>query len=274
MRVLPTIYYFFDQLINRRNLRLSFETWQLYKLAFVPRHKPGTVQIEGDNVRFVDGASCFAAWNSIFQDKIYDFKPSSSQPLILDVGANIGLASKYFSKRMPQAKILAFEPDPDVYQCLNANCDSLPNVELFNLAIAPQHGFADFTSLPDDSSSLSSNHCRGKTISVRCETLSSILDDIDGEVDLLKIDIEGSEYDVIEEASRHLSKVRAIFIECHSFVGQKQRLGELLTLLTESGFRYHIESEYDAKSPLLGFPIYCEMDARANVFCLRIGADS
>ena len=62
---------------------------------------------------------------------------------------------------------------------------------------------------------------------------------IDGEVDFLKMDIEGAETGVLC-GSQKLDKVKQLFIEYHSFVDDKQKLSDLLSCLIKNGFRYFI----------------------------------
>ena len=49
------------------------------------------------------------------------FCSTQPTPRILDCGANVGLASLYFKRLYPQARITAYEADPDIYQCLRNN---------------------------------------------------------------------------------------------------------------------------------------------------------
>ena len=65
---------------------------------------------------------------------------------------------------------------------------------------------------------------------------------INQEVDFLKIDIEGSEVEVITEIEDKLHYVNNIFIEYHSFVNKSQELDKILTILSRNNFRYYIYS--------------------------------
>jgi hypothetical protein len=63
--------------------------------------------------------------------------------------------------------------------------------------------------------------------------LSSVLGE---EVDLLKIDIEGSELEVLEEARDHLGWVKRIFVEVHRVAGVRGPAGSVIKLLEDAGF--------------------------------------
>ena len=73
---------------------------------------------------------------------------------------------------------------------------------------------------------------------VRIERLSSHLHEA---VDLLKIDIEGSELAVISEIRSRLHLVRRIFVEWHSTTKESTSLGRGIGLLESEGFRVFLQ---------------------------------
>src|SRR5438105_2732424 len=86
-----------------------------------PRHTPRRVRVHGWELDVVDVASFLAAYGSIFVNHCYAFRSGTQSPLILDCGANIGLSTLYFKRAFPNARIIAFEPDPRVYEALVHN---------------------------------------------------------------------------------------------------------------------------------------------------------
>ena len=72
------------------------------------------------------------------------------------------------------------------------------------------------------------------------------MDQIDGPVDLLKMDIEGSEYDVIADLcqSGRIAQVRTLICEVHGSPATQRQVGELWRQLTEAGFRLSL---FDAR---------------------------
>ena len=89
-------------------------------------------------------------------------------------------------------------------------------------------------------------------------------------VDFLKMDIEGSEVDVLIDCADRLSNVRALFVEYHSFDGQPQRLEELLRVLTAAGFRYYVHRG-DTFSPhlLVEKHLVIGLDMLVNIYGCR-----
>jgi hypothetical protein len=53
--------------------------------------------------------------------------------------------------------------------------------------------------------------------------------------------IEGQELPVLEETREGLANVEQMTVEYHGWPHRPQRLGALLTLLDEAGFRYHVD---------------------------------
>jgi FkbM family methyltransferase len=122
---------------------------------------------------------------------------------ILDIGGNIGqfaITTKYF---LPNARIDIFEPNPEVYSILEKNTKEIKGLNIFNLAISKGDNI-EFYFEPNRSATgsflfenASDNQSRLKKILVKCTS------DIQKETgrshyDLVKIDVEGFEYDVIK----------------------------------------------------------------------------
>ncbi len=95
------------------------------------------------------------------------------------------------------------------------------------------------------------------------------LDDlIDGPVEFLKIDIEGSESAALAACTK-LSMVQNLFVEYHSSKGIPQSLGNMLNRLRESGFRYYIRDQFCSRQPLTREESHLGMDLQLNVFAKR-----
>jgi FkbM family methyltransferase len=165
----------------------------------------------------------------------------------LDVGANIGyyalLEGKYASK------VYAIEPVPENFALLNRNIalNGLKNVELFNYACSDHNGFLDIY-LSDKCnlcSALRTDKNFGK-VSCKSVTIDSFVDD--EEIDyrdtsiLLRMDIEGYEYKVLEGALNLLSKSTSmiLFLEMHFDLMRAQGWNpeEPVRLIKQSGFRF------------------------------------
>lgn len=152
----------------------------------------------------------------------YCILDTKDKPIIIDIGANIGSFSIYshrISKRLGPM-IYAFEPHPDNANLTEANFrrNGLVNYNIVQKAVAGVDGVASFDiSGAFDSFKLNTNST--DTIQVKTIKLSTFCSSNNIEkIHLLKMDIEGGEYDVIENDLNFIKeKVEVMFIEYHNF---------------------------------------------------------
>ncbi|WP_170756482.1 FkbM family methyltransferase [Ruegeria lacuscaerulensis] len=86
--------------------------------------------------------------------------------------------------------------------------------------------------------------------------LRRLRDWIDGPIDLLKLDIEGAEYDVFEDIEDKFHLVRRIVCEVHVDATNQALFGQLVTRLAEHGFVSEISRAwYFSLSEYLGHPL-------------------
>ena len=211
-----------------------------------------------------DGHAFYYSHREIFLDEIYQFHSTRQNPTIIDCGSNYGTSILYFKNLYPKAKIIGIEADSNIFDILNRNIHqhNFNDVTLINKAISNQIGPIHFFSEGADGGRIHTN-LESKNI-YEVETIP--LDDlIENNVDFLKMDIEGSETDVICHSNK-LKQVNEIFIEYHSFVDGDQRLGDLLSCLTENGFRYYIQTQFCSKKPFMKVESQLGMDLQLNIF--------
>ena len=149
----------------------------------------------------------------------FDFSPR----LIVDAGANIGMATLYFASKFPNAKIVAVEPEQSNFEILYKNCAHLPNVTLIQAALWPleepvwiENPADDKWSFAVSRSAVSAAH----GLSVPAVTVSTLLQKSGCEqIDWLKLDIEGAESELFStNVEPWIKKVKIITIELHDFV--------------------------------------------------------
>lgn len=139
---------------------------------------------------------------------------------IVDAGANVGYSSAYLLSRFPEARVVAIEPDP-------ANCEILKeNLRRFgNRAIVRQAAlWSEPTTLDFSESTTGEGDEWGREVNaangagtIEALDMPSIFETYGlGEIDLLKIDIEGAEKTVFSAPDLSwLDRVRNIVIELH-----------------------------------------------------------
>lgn len=224
---------------NKREKWIHKEKERIKK---IPRYITGETNLPGFPFRFIDSASFLFMYHEIFEKEIYWFKADSKQPYIIDCGTNIGLSIAYFKKLYPESMILGFEPDTESHNtlCENITLAGWKGIEVMNIAL-----WSDETRLyfrPDgaDGGKIVDDNSGQSTILVSAVRLKNFLEG--KSVDLLKIDIEGAEFPVLNDCREELRQVKRIFIEYHSLSGELQNLDNLLAILKDAGFRYYLSN--------------------------------
>ena len=159
----------------------------------------------------------------VFIDREYRL-PSEINPrfninprLIIDAGANIGMASLYFSREFPNAKIYAIEPDEENFKLLRKNCEGIPNIKPMLGALWPSHTNLQIVDPSVDNWLFTVRAASEVQGSVNAITVPDILAESGMErIDLLKLDIEGAEFELFSESCEGwLPKINVIVIELH-----------------------------------------------------------
>lgn len=196
----------------------------------------------------------------IWIDEIYKYPGYciKSGDVIIDIGANIGAFSTYAATRNSDVKVYAYEPFPQNVDWLRFNLKNsdLNNVEVFQQAVASVPGMRR---LRVDRSSwichslIESKKEQEEELNVQCLTLNEIMTENKlKKCDLLKLDCEGSEYEILEGASLNtLSKIKRIVCEYHNLTSH-QKTGEDLVRFLQSRFFYvDVFYSFDDRSGIL-----------------------
>lgn len=167
----------------------------------------------------------------------------------------------------PDANIIAYEPDPQMFALLEKNVGHLEGVELRDAAAWIEETTLTFFSEGSLAGSTEIDlRNAGKSVTVRAERLRDEISK--APVDFLKIDIEGAENSVMFDIEDVLDNVDHLFFEYHSKPGEPQKLGRLLDLVQSQGFRYAINGTHCAKHPYVETP-GPGFDLQLNVLCYR-----
>ena len=208
-----------------------------------PRFTPGTIQLMNYRVDYRDLLTLCPQWDDLFVKETLKFCSTQPAPRILDCGANVGLASLYFKRLYPRARITAYEADPDIYQCLrnNLRCNGASDVEAIQAAVWTTAGTVDFLCEGADSGAIATlaGAAAGVTRQVPCVKLRDVL--AEEHVDLLKIDIEGAEGQVLTDCEDVLANVRALLLDLHEFDATRRETPAILRLLEQAGFTYSLD---------------------------------
>jgi len=213
--------------------------------------KKEEADIVGNKIRFNYFNTIHSLFTEIFIDQCYWFTTDKHDPVIIDCGSNFGQSVIYFKMLYPEAKITCFEPDDQTFSILKHNIESngIQGVEMHKKAIASYDGVIDFYNIDDNQGSLVMSIIKervpsGKKNIVEATRLSNY---IDGPINFLKMDIEGSEISVLKELKKSgkLQYVRQMVIEYHHHIVEHEDIGStILTLIEDAGFGYQIKADF------------------------------
>jgi FkbM family methyltransferase len=226
---------------------------------------PNTSRLFNFDVSYFSEEAYLILLGEIFIERHYHVALTNPAPRIVDGGANIGMSVLLWKHLYPNASVLAFEPDPDTFSMLKRNVEQngLKDVELVNAALSDKEGELTFFYNAGTPGNLGMTTAEGSTLrdvrKVKAELLSTRMD---GPVDLLKLDVEGSEHDVLADlaGTGKLALVDQIVMEYHHHMKpDEDRLGAFLSVLEERGFGYQIAARPDVpftKSDFSAFLLY------------------
>ncbi|HXK38571.1 MAG TPA: FkbM family methyltransferase, partial [Candidatus Paceibacterota bacterium] len=110
------------------------------------------LQLQGKSFSiWMQDRTSLAAFEEIFIRGEYSVPDIPQSRIIMDVGANIGVASVYFCVRYPGVRLYSIEPDPDVCTVLRKNLAAYPNASVHQCALSDIDGAIDFHIHPTSS---------------------------------------------------------------------------------------------------------------------------
>lgn len=233
--------------------------------------REGKIKLFGQEFYYHYGLAFYHTYMEIFYNNIYEFKANSSNPTIIDCGANMGLSVLYFSKKYPNAEIIAFEPDEGVLPFLEKNIQSqkMNTVKLYKKAVWTEETELKFYTDNGLGGRIEKEYENQTPKIIKSVRLRDFLD-TQNPIDILKIDIEGAEYAVLQDCESMLSNVNHIFIEYHSICDEEQHLEDILNIVKRQGFRYHLKESFSRSKPFVDNSLVCErFDMAINIFAYK-----
>ena len=159
----------------------------------------------------------------LFDEYDFDFPSFINQPkVIVDAGANIGLSAIFFANKFPNAKIIALEPEPKNIEQFKLNTQNYPNIKLVEAALWKTSGWIEIVDKGLGEAGFMVKEVPEKSSkSIKSISLDKLIQEFDIQViDFLKIDIEGSEKEVFENANLWLKNVKSFSVELHDHMKQ------------------------------------------------------
>lgn len=183
---------------------------------------------------------------NLLQSKL---KKGSYPSVIFDLGANIGNYTIALSRAFPKSKIYSFEPVHETFEILKKNVEEIDNVTIFNFGFFNENKKNVPIGVPDIPDNIQQTfgrmtiHYDGDPIdTIELRKFSEWCIENDIYPNVMKIDIEGCEYQVLLDAieNKILDKVDAIYIEINPSFNDSPKIAPLLE---EFGYKHHVDSK-------------------------------
>jgi FkbM family methyltransferase len=169
------------------------------------------------------GMSDFQVFMDLFEQKHYDVVkklPVRANPIIFDLGGNIGLATRRMSILLPNAKFLAVEPDPNNREMFKKNNLAMIDsgrVTLIGGFVAAEDGVATIDRGDGFAAGFRMRAAGAEDQEIiPCVSMGTLMQKAGADkVDIAKIDIEGAEQKLFATCAPWIQRIQSIIVECH-----------------------------------------------------------
>jgi len=181
-------------------------------------------------------------FDEVFLQGTYQTALPGPEPFILDCGANLGLATLFFHFQYPKARITAFEPSPAIQSHIKSNLAGLERVSLVSAACGREAGHVNFHVVGGHSTGSSATIKWPDATATVSVPVVRVSDYVTEKVALLKLDVEGAEWDVMQDlkATGRLALVERFIVEYHHHLKSDWKLSQFLMFFEDAGFQYNI----------------------------------
>jgi FkbM family methyltransferase len=173
----------------------------------------------------------------------------SPNPVIVDIGAGIGIRSCYWAAKTDAIRVIAFEPIERNCEAIrrNVKINRLQRKVILNcLAIGEDDGQLDIADFDGNDPTKTQLRSSGSGGQIEAKRLDSVDMDV-GRIDLISVNVNGFEEQVLAGARKTLAKVRPTYILIWS-LGDEQTAADVDQLLTDSD--YDRAKEFDGGAVL------------------------
>jgi FkbM family methyltransferase len=208
--------------------------------------RKGTADLDVMEQIFVHREYDFAGWSShheMVQHAYVETINAGRMPVIVDCGANIGLASIWFALRYSRAIIYSVEPEPDNFAMLCRNVAPYPNIRPIQAAISDRT-----TRVSLRNPAHSSWACQTEDDEqgqIETVTIPALLARSENAAALIvKIDIEGYEANLFRSNTAWVKRIPLVVFEMHDWLFAWRGTGDaILSCLTRSPRDYLMRGE-------------------------------
>lgn len=206
-------------------IKFGYGGFILWKNKHAKKRKIISVKLKGFKypIYLRTASSDYETFLQVFEQEEYAFPYIDNPKTIVDCGANIGFASIYFAKLFPDAKIIAIEPEPSNFEMLKKNTANYSNITCINNGIWTKKTSLEIVDQGIGEWAFAVKECQEETQgAIPAIGIYDIIQEYKlSSIDILKIDIEGSEKEVFTENNGlWLGKIKILVTELHDRMKQ------------------------------------------------------
>jgi FkbM family methyltransferase len=191
------------------------------------------------------GTAVASLYDEVFcQDLYRSPKPLPAAPRIVDAGGHLGMASLYFLFRYPNCRLTTLEPNPALAALLRRTLAPFgERATLFEAALSTRDGTVEFHITADNpinvTGGIDNREAPERDVrrfSVPCVDARALLRE---PIDLMKLDVEGHEFELLQLEQFEPRRVRNLVVEFHDLDQRRREWNALCRcLIEERGYRF------------------------------------
>jgi len=251
-----------------KKFELFFQRYRIYlksKNSSENNEKIKSSRVLNYNIYSYRNSSLKHLIDEVFLKGDYEIDLPAS-PVIIDCGANIGVATLFFKYKYPNANLVAIEANSHAFEVLNKNIDKngLNSVQAIHAVAGNFKTDSEDFYISNKGSlvgSIYKNRGGGQMESSPTIKISDIVNERN-QIDLLKLDIEGGEWGVFDDLNENDSfdKVNKMIVEYHHNQNSNERkFSEFLTIIENAGYKYNLHGIHHGRAGIFqDVLIYCE----------------
>lgn len=182
------------------------------------------------------------AWQIYWRGDYEAPQPLLNVQKIVDLGANVGYSCMYWCKKYPECRVTALEPHPRHVGLMKENLARNGMLDRVNV-VAAAAGSKERNLYLTDAQTSSAVTAEASDLEIRVLDVFQISELALGSIDLLKIDIEGGEYELLSDPRFAELNVRTLVIEWHNTPQYPDGKTWCIEKLQELGYQTHIGCE-------------------------------
>ena len=182
--------------------------------------------------------------NIYFKDIPASILVNKENPVVIDIGANVGFFSLATFMNYPKATLHSFEPHPFCFKTMQEYQKEFNQFDwkIYQDAVTDHNGILSINTSSTTSfttmSSIFPSDRKMESFEAKAVHLDTVLQEQNiNHVDFIKLDCEGAEYAILYSVEAPtFDKIQALCVEIHKGTGEKENLSSMNTFLKSHGY--------------------------------------